>query len=92
MLPLLSSACKKENRNETSRPANSDGAMISAVVTAEETCLTLSPKMSALSKGLLNLRLPGPGTETAFAPSVNVSDTGPVPERCDEWHSKATLR
>src|SRR5262249_28527370 len=37
------------------------------------------PKMKALSLGLLNLRLPGPGTETVFAPSVTVSDLGPVP-------------
>lgn len=56
-----------------------DAAVISALVTAEETCLTLNPKMSVLSKGLLNLRLPGPGTETVFAPSVSVSDIGPVP-------------
>jgi hypothetical protein len=59
--------------------AAKDAVVISTLVTAEETCLTLSPKMSALSKGLLNLRLPGPGTETVFAPSVNVSDIGPVP-------------
>ncbi len=58
-----------------------DAAMISALVTSEETYLTLSPKMSALSKGLLNLRLPGPGAEAeaVFAPSVNVSDVGPAP-------------
>jgi hypothetical protein len=56
-----------------------DAAVIRALVTAEETYLTLSPKMSALSKGLLNLRLPGPGTERVFAPSVSVSDVGPVP-------------
>jgi len=35
--------------------------------------------MSALSKGLLNLRLPEPGTESVFAPSVSVSDIGPAP-------------
>ena len=40
-----------------------DAAVIRTLVTAEETDLRLSPKMSALSKGLLNLRLPGPGTE-----------------------------
>ena len=56
-----------------------DAAMISALVTAEETTLKLNPKMSALSKSLLNLRLPGPGTETVFAPSVSVSDVGPAP-------------
>ncbi len=56
-----------------------DAAVVSALVTAEETCLTLSPKMSALSKSLLNLRLPGAGAETVFAPSVEVSDVGPLP-------------
>src|SRR5207244_282937 len=56
-----------------------DATVISTLVTAEETCLTLSSKMSALSKGLLNLRLADPGTETVFAPSVSVSDVGPAP-------------
>src|SRR3954463_1443117 len=56
-----------------------DAAVIRALVTAEETDLRLSPKMSALSKGLLNLRLPGPGTESVFAPSVTVSDVGLAP-------------
>src|SRR5438876_3091437 len=58
-----------------------DAAVISALVTAEETYLKLSPKMSALSKGLLNLRLPGPGAEAegVFATSVSVSDVGPAP-------------
>ena len=56
-----------------------DAAVISALVTSEETSLVLSPKMSALSRGLLNLRLPGPGTEAVFAPVVNVSDVGPQP-------------
>jgi hypothetical protein len=61
--------------------AGNDAAVVSALVTSEETYLALSPKLSALSKGLLNLRLPGPGTETAavFAPSVKVSDLGPAP-------------
>ncbi len=56
-----------------------DATVIRTLVTAEETDLRLSPKMSALSKGLLNLRLPGPGTEMVFAPSVTVSDVGPAP-------------
>src|SRR5262245_10241143 len=51
-----------------------DATVIRTLVTAEETCLALSPKMQALSKGLVNLRLPGPGTESVFAPSVSVSD------------------
>jgi hypothetical protein len=56
-----------------------DAPMIRALVSAEETTLKLNPKMTALSKGLLNLRLPGSGTETVFAPLVSVSDVGPVP-------------
>jgi len=56
-----------------------DASTISALVTAEETYLALSPKMNALSKGLLHLRLPGAGTETTFAASVTVSDVGPSP-------------
>ena len=56
-----------------------DAEVISALVTAEETYLALSPKMSALSKGLLNLRLPGAGADTVFAPSVSVSEVGPAP-------------
>src|SRR5438445_13175831 len=44
-----------------------DAAVIRARVPAEETYLKLSPKMSALSKGLLNLGLPGPGTESEVA-------------------------
>lgn len=53
--------------------------MVSALVTAEETCMSLAPKMTALSRGLLDLRLPAPGAEPIFAPSVNVSDLGPAP-------------
>jgi hypothetical protein len=44
-----------------------DAAMIRALVAAEETTLKLNPRMGALSKGMLNLRLPGPGTEAVFA-------------------------
>jgi hypothetical protein len=59
--------------------ADDDAAVIRALVAAEETQLKLNPKMSALSMGLLDLRLPAPGTEAIFAPSVSVSDVGPVP-------------
>src|SRR6185436_14190756 len=51
-----------------------DSGLISAVVTDEETCLTLGSRMAALSKGLLDLKLPAPGAEGVFAPSVTVSD------------------
>lgn len=54
--------------------------MIRALVTAEETYLALGPKMSALSKGLLHLQLPGPGAEDLFAPAVDVTDLAPAPE------------
>ena len=60
-------------------PVTDDAAVISALVTDEETYLTLSPKMTALSKGLLDLRLPGPGADAVFAASVSVSDIGPAP-------------
>jgi len=59
--------------------AAKDATVVSAMVTAEETYLALSPKLSALSKGLLNLTLPGPGAEAVFAPSVRISDLSPAP-------------
>src|SRR5438034_7796335 len=77
LLALVFPAWKKVEARENS--PSEDARRISALVTAEETLLTLSPKMSALSKGLLDLRLPGPGAEAVFAPSVNVSDVGPPP-------------
>lgn len=55
-----------------------DATVISALVTDEETQLTLSPKMAVLSKGLLNLRLPSLGVEGIFAPSASVIDLGPA--------------
>jgi hypothetical protein len=77
LLPLLFSACKK---SEPERDAGGeDAAAISALVAAEETALKLSPKLDALSKGLLHRRLPGPGAEPVFAPSASVSDLGPEP-------------
>ena len=54
-----------------------DAAVISALVRSEETSLALSSKMSALSRGLLNLRLPG--VDAVFASSVSVTDLGPAP-------------
>ena len=49
-----------------------DGAVIRALVAAEETYLNLNQKMNALSEGLLDLRLPGPaaGTENVFSTTV----------------------
>lgn len=73
LIALITSACKKDS------PAGRDDSVISALVTAEETCLSLGARMRPLSKGLLTLRLPAPGTETVFASSVTVSDLGPLP-------------
>ena len=75
LLAVLLPACKKAQRT----PVADDSAVISALVSAEETSLKLSPKMSALSAGLLELRLPGTGVESVFASSVTVSDVGPAP-------------
>ncbi len=57
--------------------ASDDAAVISSLVRAEETALKLSSKMSALSQGLLDLRLPGPEAENVFAPAVSVTDLAP---------------
>ncbi|MEO8350220.1 MAG: CRTAC1 family protein [Chthoniobacteraceae bacterium] len=56
-----------------------DAAVISALVASEETALKLNSKMSELSKGLLELRLPGPEAQNVFASSVTVSDLRAVP-------------
>lgn len=72
--------------------ASNDAMVISALVTAEETYLTLSPKMSVLSQGLLNLRLPGQEAEKVFAPSVSVSDLGPAPEMTTTGEGMLELR
>lgn len=56
-----------------------DAEAISALVTAEETILALTPKMGALSKGLLDLRLPGPAEQFLFAERVSVKDVAPAP-------------
>ena len=53
-----------------------DGAVIRTLVAAEETSLNLSPKMKVLSKGLLDLRLPGPTADakSVFSPTVTTVD------------------
>ncbi len=60
--------------------ANNDGAVISALVAAEETCLKITPKMNRLSKGLMNLRLPD-GETNIFASRITVSDVQGPPAR-----------
>ena len=59
-----------------------DAAIISALVTVEETYLVLTRRMSVLSKGLLDLRLPGPAADATnvFSASVTTTDIGPAPE------------
>jgi len=58
-----------------------DAAVIRALVTAEETCLKLAPKMSALSRGLLELRLPGnsPEERAVFSGAASANVLGPFP-------------
>ena len=62
------------------RPPNDD-AVIRALVAAEETYLNLSPKMNILSKGLLDLRLPGPtaDAESVFSTTVTTVDLDLIP-------------
>ncbi|MDP6735285.1 MAG: CRTAC1 family protein [Nitrospinaceae bacterium] len=59
-----------------------DTAVIRALVASEETYLNLDRKMDTLSKGLLDLRLPGPavGAERLFSKSVTTVDLVPAPE------------
>jgi hypothetical protein len=53
-----------------------DATVISGLVAAEETKLTLDREMAALSKGLLDLRLPGPRTDSegVFGAPVSIRD------------------
>ncbi len=61
--------------------AAADDAVVRALVSAEETSIKLASKMNRLSKGLLDLRLPGPGAEGIFAPSVLITDLGTAPPK-----------
>lgn len=63
-------------------PAQTDDVIIRAIVACEETQLVLARKLDALSKGLLELRLPAPAPEVSevFAPLVVTVDIGPAPE------------
>ena len=78
LLALVFPVWKKIDLRRERIAAQKDAALISALVTAEETYLTLSPKMSSLSKGLMNLRLPGPGEEGVFATAVKTTDLAPA--------------
>jgi len=65
----------------TSTSEKRDGAVIRALVAAEETYLNLSPKMNILSRGLLDLRLPGPtaDAESVFSTTVTTVDLDLIP-------------
>ncbi len=65
----------------TSTSEKRDGAVIRALVAAEETYLNLSPKMNILSRGLLDLRLPGPtaDAESVFSTTVPTVDLDLIP-------------
>ena len=58
-----------------------DDAMVRSLVTAEETALALSANMKALSRDVMEGRLPGPSTAAAgvFAADLSVLDLGPAP-------------
>ena len=60
----------------TAASKKKDSAVIRALVDAEETSLNLSRKMNALSKGLLDLRLPGPTSkaESVFSTNTTIVD------------------
>ena len=65
----------------TSTSEKRDGVVIRALVAAEETYLNLSPKMNSLSRGLLDLRLPGPtaDAESVFSTTVTTVDLDLIP-------------
>jgi hypothetical protein len=76
---LLLAACRRGGSTSANGTPVDDAAIVGALVAAEETYLSLGPKMSLLSKGLMDLQLPGPGADGIFAPRVNVTDVGPPP-------------
>lgn len=69
----------------------SEGVLIQSVVAAEETLLRLRPRLEVLAQALLDLRLPGAGTDaiTVFAPAVSHVDLAP---RGPEPPREGTLR
>jgi hypothetical protein len=84
LVPLIFTGCRRSPGDSSTAgpdPASlkGDDAVISTVVQAEETCLTLSAPMKALSIGLSNLQLPESAARSIFAPEVTVTDVGPDP-------------
>ncbi|MEM7384368.1 MAG: hypothetical protein AAF514_05430, partial [Verrucomicrobiota bacterium] len=51
-----------------------DASAIRTIVTSEEQILALTPGLTALSKGLLDLQLPDTSRRALFAPTVEVID------------------
>lgn len=78
--PATAAARSTPDLPAPTRTVPNDDAVISALVTAEETHLALTRKLRGLSQALLDLRLPGPTAEgtNLFAPSVAVVDLEPV--------------
>ena len=58
---------------------SSDAEAISALVTAEETILALTPKLGILSKGLLDMQLPSATGRELFKERYQLRDLGPAP-------------
>lgn len=79
ILALVFPAWKKVWLYRDGVTGRADAEAISALVTAEETILELTPRLGALSKGLLNLRLPVPAEQSLFASKVAVKDLAPRP-------------
>lgn len=78
-LTLLLPAWKWTSPWRARSPEAADAAVISALVSSEETTMRLGPALNALSKALFGLRLPGPGTENLFTAPLSVSDLRGVP-------------
>lgn len=94
VLPAIPAAERPSTPAFPVSPARSDDALVRDLVTAEETGLVLTRRLAVLSRGLLGLRLPGPGAEAAgvFAPMVNLVDLAPFPEAATGSASVAEVR
>jgi hypothetical protein len=94
-IPLLALGVlgwKLADRVRPRNQAEEDAALISALVSSEETLLKLGPRMAALSKGMMGLHLPGSGTRELFAPSVRYRDLGPGPAASEAGDNRMETR
>lgn len=80
LIPLIVCSWKAFAPRSAKLPGGDDAALISALVTSEETILKLAPKLSLLSEGLMKLQLPAAGTEGIFTRPAKTSDLGPIPQ------------